>query len=100
MGIIKSIFGNFGLERKIITEFRQSGALSVDLAKSLQDLGLRDSAVLKKLMRYGVIAHAGAKTYFLDERELMKYRMNRVKWGMIILFLILFIVLQWMLSSK
>jgi len=100
MEMKKSIFGNFGLEREIITEFRQSGAVSVDLSKSIQDIGLNDSAVLRKLMRHGVIVHAGAKTYFLDERELMKYRMNRVKWGMIILFLILFIVLQWLLSSK
>jgi hypothetical protein len=100
MGMKKSLFGNFALQREIVGKFRQSGALSVDLAKSVQDLGLSETMVLRKLMRHGVIVHAGAKTYFLDERELMKYRMNRVKWGMIVLFLILFVVLQWLLSSK
>ncbi|MCK4944308.1 MAG: hypothetical protein KAS65_12070 [Candidatus Aminicenantes bacterium] len=98
--MIKGIFHQFSKQRHIIGKFRQTGAFSVDLSKSLRDLDLGESVVFKKLVRHGVIVHAGSRTYFLDERQLMKYRMNRVKWGMIILFLILFIVLQWLLSSK
>lgn len=94
------MFQNFVLQREIVGRFRQFGAFSVDLSKSLRDMGLSDSVVFRKLVRYGVIVYAGSQTYFLDERELMKYRMNRVKWGMIILFLILFVVLQWLLSNK
>jgi hypothetical protein len=85
----KSILAGWALEREIIGRFRKFAACSVDLAKSLPDLGLSPSPVFNKLLRRGIVVHMGDKTYFLDERALMKNRLNRVKWGVIILLLIL-----------
>ncbi|MCK4836043.1 MAG: hypothetical protein KAT17_05375 [Candidatus Aminicenantes bacterium] len=86
----KSWFPGPWLRKEIIEKFRQSGACSVDLAKSVQDLKLKDSSVFRNLIRKGIVVHAGGKTYFLDEQQWLRHRLNRVKWGMIVLFVILF----------
>jgi len=80
-------------QEKIIRKLREKGACSVELAKSLADLQVDSSKVAKRLIKNRVIKSGGGNTYFLDERELMKFRLNRVKWGMSILFLILIIIL-------
>ena len=92
----KGMFQHFNEQKHIIKKLRQSGAFSVDLSKTLQDLELSDSVVFRKLVRYGVIVHAGSKSYFLDERQFLKYRMNRVKWGMVVLFAVLLILSVWL----
>lgn len=92
----KGMFHQFNEQKHIIKKLRQSGAFSVDLPKTLQEAGLSDSVVFRKLVRYGVIVHAGSESYFLDERQLMTYRMNRVKWGMIVLFAVLLILSVWL----
>ena len=90
-----------GMSRKtneqmhIIRTFREAGAFSVELSKSLPNMSLGDSAVFKKLIRRGIIVHAGSNSYFLDEKQWLAYRMNRVKWGMIALFAILVILSVW-----
>lgn len=90
---IESIFSHFIKKRKIIRKFREAGAYTIDFAKSLKDLDLKNSMILIKLKRHGVIVDAGDKNYYLDERALMQYRLKRTKWGMVLLFLILLIVL-------
>jgi len=86
-------------QEKIIRKFREKGACSVELAKSLTDLQVDSSKVAKRLIKNRVIKSGGGNTYFLDERELMKFRLNRVKWGMSILFLILIIILIYLMKK-
>jgi hypothetical protein len=93
--VIKGIFHQFSKHRHIIGKFRQTGAFSVNLSKSIRDLGLEESVVFRKLIRQGVIVHAGSRTYFLDEQQWLRHRMNRVKWGMIALFVVLLMVFVW-----
>ena len=101
---IKRLFKNYFLQREIIRKFREKGAFSVDFAKPLEELeidkeGLRPvhMKIINKLIKNGVLTNAGNKTYFLDERALMRYRMNKTKWGVIILFLVIILfILQFM----
>ena len=67
----------------------------MDLAKSIQELNLKDSVVFRNLVRKGIVVHAGYRTYFLDEQQWLRHRMNRVKWGMIVLLVILMVLYWW-----
>ena len=96
MSFMKSMFNRLMLQREIIRKFREIGAFSVDFAKPLEDMGIDKDGlrpihmtVINKLIKKGVFVSAGNKTYFLDERALMRYRMSRTKWAMLVLFVIL-----------
>ncbi len=91
MGIIE--------QKKIICKFREKGACYVDFAKSLDELQVGNSLIVKRLIKKRVIVNAGGDTYFLDERELMNFRLNRVKWGMSALFLILIIIFIYLMKK-
>ena len=84
-----NLFQSWKARKKILTKFRDSGAYTAELARSLKDLDLRSSPYLNQFIRHKVIVNNGSDGYYLDERALMQYRMNRTKWGMVILMLIL-----------
>lgn len=84
--------------RGIIAVFRDQAAESPEMARSLEELGLRDSMLLRKMMRQQVIRREHGR-YYLDDRGLITHRMNRVKWGMIVLFMILGLVILYMNRS-
>ena len=88
-----SILKNIKLHREIIRKFRESAACTVDFARSFKDIGVHESPVLSKLLRNGVIRSGGLNIYFLDERQYLTYRLNRTKWALMLLFLIIAIVL-------
>lgn len=93
MGVFRRIAGKIKGEKLIVSRFRENGALSIELAKDLRDIGEINRSVFNKLRRKGVIDEGGGGTYFLNDQGLMKYRMDRVKWAMIILFFILILIL-------
>jgi len=95
---IESILTRFRRRREIIAAFRDHAAGSPEMARSLQELGLRDSMPLRKLLRQQVLQRE-QRMYYLDERGLIRHRMNRVKWGMIMLFLLLGLVILYMNRS-
>lgn len=87
------IKGRIKKEKEILNLFREKGALSVELAKDLREIGEMNRIALSKFVAKGVIERGGGNTFFLNEHALMKYRMERVKWSMIILFALLAMVL-------
>ena len=91
-------FSDIKGSRRLIRAFRAAGAFSVDFAKSLQEVGVNQSLVLRRLIRKGIIVHGGGGTYFLDERRLLSQRMTTVKWGMILLLFALFILMQFVIG--
>jgi hypothetical protein len=62
------------------------------MAKPFHEIGIENSKVLRRLIRLGIIKSAGHKIYYLDETRLLNYRLNRSKWGFIVLFLFLAII--------
>ena len=95
---LEAIVAQLRRRRGIIAAFRDHAAESPEMARSLEDLGLRDSMLLRKMMRQQVIRRENRR-YYLDDRGLITHRMNRVKWGMIVLFLILGMVILYMNRS-
>lgn len=89
---IKRLLENAKLERGIIRKFRESAACTVEFAKNFQDIGVSQSAVLRKLINRGVIVRGGDRIYFLDEQAYLKYRLDRTKYGMMALFVILALI--------
>jgi len=89
---IKRLIENMKLERKIIRKFRDTAACSVDFAKSFQEIGVSQSAVLRKLVSRGVIVRGGDGIYFLDEQAYLKFRLDRTKYGMMALFVLLALI--------
>ena len=87
------ITGKINKEKQLISLFRKKGALSVELAKDIKNIGEVNRSVFNKLYRKGVLDKGGGETFFLNEQELMKYRMDRVKWAMILMFTILAILI-------
>jgi hypothetical protein len=50
-------------------------------------------SILRLLIHKGIICRLPLEgNYYLDEKKLLQHRMNRVKWGFILLFLILGII--------
>ncbi|MCK4888616.1 MAG: hypothetical protein KAS97_01715 [Candidatus Aminicenantes bacterium] len=93
MKAFRMVTDKFNKEKKIISLFREKGALSVELAKDLRNIGDVNRSVFNKLYGKGVLARGGGETFFLNEQALMKYRMDRVKWAMILMFTILAILI-------
>ena len=93
MSWFQRIKGKIDGGKLIISQFRQQGALSIELAKELKEIGDVNRSAFNKLCRKGVIESGGGNTYFLSDNGLMKYRMDRVKWAMITLFIMLIIIL-------
>ena len=95
--MIGRLFTDLSQRKNLIRIFREAGACGVDFARSLPELGIEPSRILRRLIDRGIIAHGGGRTYFLDERRLLSWRMNTVKWGMILLLLALFLLMQFVI---
>lgn len=93
MGLIQQITAKIRTEKKVISRFRELGALSIELAMEPAEIGEVNRSVFNKLLRKGVIQRGGGNSFFLSDHGLMKYRMDRVKWAMIILFMALMVIL-------
>ena len=93
MDWLQRITGKIKKDKLIISLFRQQGALSIELAKELKVIGEVNKSAFNRLCRKGVIESGGGNTFFLSDHGLMKYRMDRVKWAMITLFIIILIII-------
>ncbi len=93
MKLFPGLFNKINSEKILIKKFRESDACSIDLAKPIDDIGDISKSMFYKLIRKGVIERGERSKYFLNESGLMKYRMERVKWGMIALFVLLGVII-------
>jgi len=93
MKLFSGLINKINTGRILVNKFRESGACSVNLARPLEDIGDINKLMFYKLIRKGVIERGERGKYFLNEYGLMKYRMDRVKWGMISLFILLGIIM-------
>ncbi len=61
-------------QKKLMRCFRDAGAVSPDTARSLQEIGVRDSWVFRRLMHDGVFVPADTGVYYLDRVAAGRYR--------------------------
>lgn len=53
--------------RRLLGRFRKGQALSHESARGLDELGLRSTPLLRRLVRLGVLCSTGEGRYWLDE---------------------------------
>jgi len=93
MSFLKKITENYSKEKSVISLFRERGVLSVELAKKISEIGEVNRSVFNKLYEKGIIERGGGDTFFLNEHELMRYKMARTKWAIILLFTIITVIM-------
>jgi len=94
MTFFQKISSNLKREKLLIVAFRDAGAVSIEMAKDIREIGEFNRSAFNKLVGKSVIENGGGDTFFLSEQGLMKMKMDRVKWAMILLFtFIAFIIL-------
>jgi hypothetical protein len=93
MNFIKNIFRGLKRERELIGKFREAGAYTFDLSIDPKEIGDINISLLNKLIRKRVLERAEGSKLFLNDRELLKYRMEKSKWGMIFLLFILGVII-------
>ena len=90
---MKNFFIKYKIYKSIIKKFRAQSAGSIELARSLNKLDIdynTNRVLINKLLRKGILKKFPSEDmYYLDERQLMQVNMNRVKWGIILLFALL-----------
>jgi hypothetical protein len=86
-----------GKERRMVNRLRLAGATSPAQARTLEELGLSDGLILRRLRHRAVIRHAGPDSYYLDEESWNAVRRSRrramhVSWllALILLLAVLF----------
>lgn len=68
-------------QNRYVRRFRDAGATSPAHAKTLGEIGCRDSWLLGRMMANGVFVRTGKGTYYMDEavaEEYLRNRRNRV----------------------
>lgn len=78
------------IQHKYIRKFTQAEAFDIDKAKTLEELGLRDRFIFRRMVAAGVFKSSDNIKYYLDTKELSNYRMRRLK---IVLALVVIIIL-------
>ncbi len=82
--------------RKITGAFREAGALAAGKAVSRHELGLRSSAILRRLVRTGVLVDCGDGRYYLDEEaEARAHHMRVHRFTLLMTVLVLVLVAVW-----
>jgi|WetSurMetagenome_2_1015567.scaffolds.fasta_scaffold187988_3 hypothetical protein len=82
--------------KKLINRYKISGTISPQSAKTLKELNIRRSLVLRKLLRRNVIIESAPGKFYLQENNLIEYlknRRRRMKTVVIILMIIMILLI-------
>jgi hypothetical protein len=81
--------------------FRKAGATDRPRARTLADLGVRESWIFRRMADKGVFVSAGNGAYYMDENAAAEFVAARRKRAFFILVLMLLILLfLWALNGK
>ena len=81
--------------------FRKAEAVDHGRAKTLADLGLRETGIFRRMVDKGVFVDAGGGAYFMDENaasEFVAARRKRAFFTLVLMLLVL--LLLWMFNGK
>jgi hypothetical protein len=83
-------------QNRYIRVFRNADALSMHTAKSLSELGIRESFIFGRMEKKGVFIRTANGKYFMNEDALAEFRRRRM---MIMLILIAFVIILWVIIT-
>jgi hypothetical protein len=79
--------------KSILNKFRNTGTTAAYTAKTLEDLGLRQSLIFMRFLRRSVIIQVSGNKYYLNEENLTEYRNERRRLLIPILLILLLLIL-------
>ncbi|MCP5119609.1 MAG: hypothetical protein GY953_53095 [bacterium] len=85
------------VQNRYIRAFQDAGATSEATAKSLDELGCRDSLILRRLVSMRVLVEAGGQRYYLNEEALSVFlrRRRALALGVLAILLTIVLVIVW-----
>ncbi len=84
-------------QNKLMRTFRDAGAVSPDTARSVQELGVRNSWVFRRLVSRGVFILVGTERYYMDEQIAEAFVGQRRTRALVITALVLLAFVIWLL---
>ncbi len=82
------------LQKKYVRKFQESGAFDIKSARSLEELGLKDRHLFRRMVSRGVFIPAPNNKFYIDKDALELFEARRRKIMLAILFVVL-IVMIW-----
>ena len=86
-------------QNRYVRRFRDAGATSPANAKTLDEIGCRDSWLFGRMMANGVFSRTGKGTYYMNEavaEEFLRNRRNRV---LVVTGVLLVVFLIWLVFA-
>jgi len=81
--------------KKLINQFKDSGTISADTAKTTEELNIRRSFLFRRLVRRNVFIEVAPDKFYLEENNLEEYYRNRrIRILTVFIILILLIMLD------
>ena len=66
--------------RRIVAAFRKAGALAPEHAKTLVQLGLSDSRIMRNFVDRRIVREVRAGDFYLDDDAYRQYRAMMLRW--------------------
>jgi hypothetical protein len=85
------------VQNRYIRAFQEAGATSEATAKSFDELGCRDSLMLRRLVSMRVLVEAAGQKYYLNEEALRTFlwRRRALAVGVLAILLTIILVIVW-----
>jgi len=89
------LLGSSYKRKSILEKFRNQSAFNMDLAIKLDNFDRTDFPIINALKRKNIIVKVGFEDlYYLDEKKLLENRLNKTKWAMILLIILIAILYE------
>jgi len=86
--------------RRLIESFRRAGAVSVETARTLDEVGAAESSMLRRLQSTGIVVPAGdGRRFYLDEQA-AKADDRRIMYTVVAVVAILVILIGYLLVFR
>jgi hypothetical protein len=87
-------------QNKLIRRFREAGATTPKFARSLEDLGCRNSWIFRRLVTRGIFVETKPGRYFVDEFAADEFVRVRRTWALGVLAIVVGLCGLAMLASQ
>src|SRR5215207_4488791 len=92
--------GTIARERRMVRKFAEAGAFSPDSARSLEQVGISEGRILRRLRERLVIRHTDGDRFYLDEEAWEALRKRRRRHASVAVVVALAVMLAVLLFSS
>lgn len=88
------------IQKKYVRKFSEANAFDVNTAKSLEELGLSDKLIFRRMVRRGLFREAPNNRFYIDRDALQAFEARRLRIMLVVLFVSLLIMIWGIFYSK